>query len=208
MASDCRASPKYNDPTADVVLESTDKVLFRVHSYLLKASSTVFRDMFDLNASPLILPTPIPFESSSSDLTLFLDFMTQAIAGRRSDWTHLKRVALLSEKFDCAIILDRITSRLHRLVQSAPWEIFVFAAQRDELPLAKEALGAMNHDKRRHRMSLETVSADWFREVPLGYTLGLMAALGAFAVNHKRNMSPGMTENGWKVIGTEFKPVE
>jgi hypothetical protein len=164
--------------------------------------------MFDLNASPLILPTPIPFESSSSDLTLFLDFMTQATAGRRSDWTHLKRVALLSEKFDCAIILDRITSRLHRLVQSAPWEIFVFAAQRDELPLAKEALGAMNHDKRRHRMSLETVSADWFREVPLGYTLGLMAALGAFAVNHKRNMSPWMTENGWKVIGTEFKPVE
>jgi hypothetical protein len=35
-----------------------------------------------------------------------------------------------------------------------------------------------------------------------------MAALGAFAVNHKRNMSPWMTENGWKVIGTEFKPVE
>jgi hypothetical protein len=41
MASDCRASPKYNDPTADVVLESTDKVLFRVHSYLLKASRWV-----------------------------------------------------------------------------------------------------------------------------------------------------------------------
>lgn len=87
QASPIEYHPDYNDPTDDVILQSSDRTLFRVHSVLLRKSSTVFADMLaipqPINSSTTSLlvndhagPPPIQVQESTETLARCLSLIT------------------------------------------------------------------------------------------------------------------------------------
>ena len=69
---------------ADVILQSSDGILFHVHSVNMKLSSTVFRDMLPTKPSPTeVTNEPIALEEAGDVLKFILDILYSHIYQRR-----------------------------------------------------------------------------------------------------------------------------
>ncbi|WWD07394.1 hypothetical protein V865_005492 [Kwoniella europaea PYCC6329] len=131
-----KKSPAHDENDADITPISSEGQVFKVHAYMLKGNSTVFRHMLD---DPALKPSgSIDIEASSEDWAHFLDFMYKCHAEAPSKWD--KRILDLCDKFDCKIVRARIRYRLKEVIRSSPWEAFAFASHHDDTKMAKRAL--------------------------------------------------------------------
>jgi len=99
-------SADFNDPEGDVVLQSSDDVLYRVHKFYLQAASTVFRDTLALPQPPSnqssSSPPVVKLEDSSFDLHHFLHAvsgLSPLPVGDPSALAALRSVLALTNKY-------------------------------------------------------------------------------------------------------------
>ncbi|KAL7411854.1 hypothetical protein BDY24DRAFT_395062 [Mrakia frigida] len=98
-------SEDFNDPEGDVVLQSSDNVLFRVQRFYLQAASTVFRDMLAIPQPPSngsSSPPVVKLEESSKDLKHFLHAVLGRAPRELTDplaWPAVRSIATLSNKY-------------------------------------------------------------------------------------------------------------
>ncbi|WWD07395.1 hypothetical protein V865_005493 [Kwoniella europaea PYCC6329] len=90
-------SSQYNASDAEVVFISIDNLEYRVHSYMLKANSAVFRDLFGELSSKSAFQ-PIRLDATSADLSCFLNFMYQSHPTLPSSWTQAEVVSELCDR--------------------------------------------------------------------------------------------------------------
>ncbi|WVQ81192.1 hypothetical protein IAT38_003314 [Cryptococcus sp. DSM 104549] len=118
--ADKQFSDKYNFQDGDIELVSSCSVHFRVHSYQLRAASSVFRSMFDIgddssshhSASPQeIVLTDEEFETAPV-VNAFLDILYKGepqlqkeddIARKVINYTLLKQLVRFVEKYDAIL---------------------------------------------------------------------------------------------------------
>ncbi|WWC86650.1 uncharacterized protein L201_001527 [Kwoniella dendrophila CBS 6074] len=135
----------YDSADADMTLVSSDGVEFKVHSYILKAHNSVFRDIIgdpNMNAA-----TPIPIDAKSSELELFLDYMVKYSPPLVETWTQAQQLFSLADKYGCEVVQDRLNYRLCHLVNQAPWTFFCFASEHKLLHLGRKALNCMGSNR-------------------------------------------------------------
>lgn len=110
--------------------------------------SGVFRNMLAIPTSDRIKnEQPIPVSASKEDFASLLAYATLDDVEHLSHWPTMGRVYELSEIYDFPAVRGRLIDRINRKKRTAPWETFVFAAQKRMLPLARSALGQMHREK-------------------------------------------------------------
>ncbi|WVQ98315.1 hypothetical protein IAU59_005438 [Kwoniella sp. CBS 9459] len=204
-----QVSLSYNSTDADVTLLSREGIHFKVHSYLLKANSTVFREMMsDKNMHDSL----IPFDASEHDLTFFLDLMSNARPPAPDNWQQVVRIMSLADLFDCPLVLERLIHRLDPLAELHPWEVFCLASRHNQLILAKLAIQSMCKDEAHAKCDAETISLDEANRPTLSYLLGLFAAksfagqeMKANAKYYGSSKSP-TSPVWWELAAKAFKP--
>lgn len=130
-ASSERFHRRYNHEDGDVILLSSDRIKFRVHSILLKTNSSVFRDMVEL-ASPY--NEAILVTENSKTLDSLLDFIYPSDAPSLPKPTTLKSVELLvgvADKYS----MPRVIASLRSIVlgeekyRASPIDLYVLACK-------------------------------------------------------------------------------
>lgn len=122
---------RYNHEDGDVILSSSDKVKFRVHSFLLKANSSVFRDMLELArpSDEAILVT-----EDSKTLDSLLDFVYPSDAPSLPKPATLKDAEVLVEVAD-KYNMPRVIASLRSIVlggekyRASPIALYVLACK-------------------------------------------------------------------------------
>ncbi|OCF73504.1 hypothetical protein I204_05345 [Kwoniella mangroviensis CBS 8886] len=176
----------YTDKDADINLISRDKVHFKVHFYLLKTHSSVFRDMLSETTFKL---TPIPIDVHSSDLLLFLDFMHESDPEMSNNWPQCKRLTDLCLLYDCNV------------------EIFCMASQFDDVSLAKKALKSMKSDEEHRALTVETFPLKEACKPSLAHLLGLIVQLKQQqGTRQYSTYDDYVYVANWEHIGKAFKP--
>ncbi|WVF69511.1 hypothetical protein IAT40_004288 [Kwoniella sp. CBS 6097] len=212
-------SPDYCAEDADLTLVSEDNTLFKVHSYMLKANSLLFRDML---CDKSIHSSLIPIAATDFTLTTFLNLMYLPPALPTStgtpivsinSWPQAKAVIELCDKYDCPFLIERICIRLRYLAPEAPWEIFRLASQYDQVQLAETALEHLHRDEKRRSYSSANIPMDEAKGIALPYLFALLDQLNANplaststgTVDYTR-YSPAYIELVWKGLARAFKP--
>ncbi|KAL7411880.1 hypothetical protein BDY24DRAFT_416785 [Mrakia frigida] len=101
-------SEDFNDPEGDVVLQSSNNVLFRVQRFYLQAASTVFRDMLAIPQPPSngssLYPPIVKIEESSEHLTLLLRQMQPDRFKEILRWEDLLVGLDLADKYEVTLL--------------------------------------------------------------------------------------------------------
>ncbi|WVQ62510.1 uncharacterized protein L199_000652 [Kwoniella botswanensis] len=180
----------FDDPDADITLFSTDGHETKVHSYLLRSESTVFRGIlsdknFFNDHSPLL------FEAETPLLGVWNNVPACSSCATDMDCTRLYKVE------------ERIRNRIADLVPQKPWEGFVLASQLDDVTLAKSALRSMN--KQTHtqsfNLSLTFIKKEVAIQPTVPYLIGLLRAAG-----EPDQLSYADTRD-WYKIADRFNPL-
>ncbi|EIW67980.1 hypothetical protein TREMEDRAFT_63864 [Tremella mesenterica DSM 1558] len=167
---------RYADKTADILLKSNDEKLFRVHSYILKAHSTVFRDMISL-PSTNDKKDPITLDMTSVQLEIFLDFMHETDPTLASKWADCMTLIEHLKQYGCESLVERVVVRLGTVADQAPWEVFALASQHDNLGLALTALRHFGMDHRTSALNMSNVSKAMASSVTSMYMTALAGAM-------------------------------
>ncbi|ORY34331.1 hypothetical protein BCR39DRAFT_517770 [Naematelia encephala] len=204
---------EFGDTTADLRICSNDGQIFCVHSYFLRASSCVFRELLDgLPPKPEgFTHEPITIDATSSILSSFLHLI---IGEDRSTSRPLRDVIALIRLlniYKCSIAHERLVLRLHRNLAPASdklWTIFVLASHLQDVLLAKKALGLMSPV---HHAWL--VDGGWTAErvgeVTKDYLAGLVnAVLKIKIVMAGKQVKDGRGEVDWVKLAEDFNPVK
>ncbi|OCF53985.1 hypothetical protein L486_08519 [Kwoniella mangroviensis CBS 10435] len=192
-------SPAYDEDGADITLISSEAEEFKVHAYMLKANSTIFRDML---GDPAFRPSgSIDIEASSEDLTYFLNFMYKCHAEAPQTWDQAKRILDLCDKFDCEIVSKRIRCRLKRVVRGDPWEAFALASHHHDIKMAEWASRGLGFDEKRKNITSDTISLADASKVSLPYLLGFLH-LSHSSVSW--NETTRTYEKNWNSLGKKF----
>ncbi|EIW67981.1 hypothetical protein TREMEDRAFT_63865 [Tremella mesenterica DSM 1558] len=168
--------PKYSEKSADVELVTSDDAHFRVHSYMLKAHSTLFRDMLDLS-TPLDPNEPISLEITQEDLTDFLDIMYDHSPSLTS-WSKCQTLLSNLDKYGSDKLIERVLVRSTPMASKHPWEIFAFASRHDNVALAREALRHFGNVTSLTHMEIGGITRAMGEQVDPIYLLGLAQAMG------------------------------
>ena len=95
-------SSKFSDPRADIVLQSSDGVQYRVRRLYLAAGCGLFDDMFQVaegGSSEGVGGLPVvELAEPSSDLDLFLPFLVRGQAKPQFDYDTIKNLLRLADK--------------------------------------------------------------------------------------------------------------
>lgn len=97
-------SPLFDDPLADVVLQSSDGVQYRLRRVFLVAASRFFDDLFTVaggktNPSSLEQELPVvPVEETSADLDLFVPFLCRESVLPDLSFEQIRTVLRIADK--------------------------------------------------------------------------------------------------------------
>ncbi|WVQ98332.1 hypothetical protein IAU59_005455 [Kwoniella sp. CBS 9459] len=202
-SDDAPLSADYDAEDADITLVSDEGTMFKVHSYMLKANSALFRDM--LSDKPDAPPTLHTSTSRSNNNSI----------NSMESWSQAKAVLLLCDKYDCPFLVERVCIRLRYLAAEAPWEIFVLASQYDQVQLAETALEHLHTDEKRRSYNSGNIPMREAQRIALPYLFGLLDQLNANplasaatgTVDYAR-YSPAYVQQVWKGLARAFKPRE
>ncbi|KAI8996538.1 hypothetical protein BD414DRAFT_575850 [Trametes punicea] len=176
-----RVDHPFNDPSADIVFRSSDKVHFKVHKIILSLASDFFRDMFSLPQPES--PSPHPGASSggnSGSTTAVLDGLPVVPVTENSavldnlfrlcypisdpSLNNVDDVRLTLEaamKYQMTEAIDIATRKLLDLVPSDPLRVYLVACQMSlqaVIPVAARGV----FDQRKHELYVKELE-----EVPV-----------------------------------------
>lgn len=114
----------FNNPRADVILQSSDNVRFRVRKAILSEASPVFENMFSLpqtNPDNSALPTvPLAEDSAVIEVLLRLCYPADTQSVDPSNINEAVAWLVAARKYDMERTQRHITRSIGRLVASAP----------------------------------------------------------------------------------------
>ncbi|WVF69530.1 hypothetical protein IAT40_004308 [Kwoniella sp. CBS 6097] len=200
----------YRDQNADLTLVSREGIGFKVYSYMLKANSTVFREMMsDSN----IKDSHIPFDAAEHDLTYFLDLIHKIKIPQPDNCQQVTRILSLCDMFDCPFLAERILNRLDHFASIEPWAVFCLASRHENLALAKAALRFMWKDKVHALYNLGNITSNAAGQPSLPYLIGYLQAKTTLtkvqdlwytpAYNHGNNDT---LHSAWENLSKNFQP--
>ncbi|KAJ9117771.1 hypothetical protein QFC20_000049 [Naganishia adeliensis] len=185
------SEPKYhkdfNDPQANVVVESADEVSFRVHDFYLKTSSPVFRDILGMSANlqDKYLPLPEP----SQDLVRLLKVLTGNM-DFTFDFQNCRSLYKLCQKYDIVGgCREWVSSAVGRCAPLDPFECFAFACENEPVDtvIATQSIQSiqplptsdeMTHISIFYRVSLRTFTSSYMNADPTYFSSDYIARLG------------------------------
>ncbi|ORX34681.1 hypothetical protein BD324DRAFT_634474 [Kockovaella imperatae] len=173
----------YNEADADIVLKANDDVLFRVHSFVLKASSSFFHDLLrspNIHVGPEPEDSiPVPIDATSQTLKVFLDLMRNIPEPKTlSPFEVLKAIPGMMDGFGCHSIQYRLIHRLKAYTHTHPWDVFVIAARFGDMPLARKSVESMDVSLGGlYSFGLTKVTDEMAKSVPLPYLMALVRAV-------------------------------
>jgi hypothetical protein len=162
MAPEVEYHPSFSAPDADVVLQSTDQVLFRVHSVTLRTTCGFFRVMFSLpqpgDGTVKCCEDAIGVGETGAELELFLRIICcmgiEPWPSLGDVWTILR----VAEKYDAVGVIStvRLTLSSH-LAAGSPITAFAMAAHfgwEDEAKQASKLALSVSLRQQTHRDTL------------------------------------------------------
>ncbi|OCF53983.1 hypothetical protein L486_08517 [Kwoniella mangroviensis CBS 10435] len=154
---------------------------------------------------PNLKPSTIPIDTKSSDLELFLDYMTKYPPPLVSSWSMVESLFSLADKYGRPIVHERLKFRLGLVAMNAPWEVFCFASHENDSDLARKALEKMVEDSSRNQMILTDISAKDKLEPTTPYLVGLLDQLGSNRTATWNSRSRRNDVN-WEHMAKHFAP--
>lgn len=135
--------PAYSSVDADIVLQSSDGVRFRVHTFIMRLASEFFRTMLDIPQDPYATGNgpPISMEEHSSTIEAMLDIIyPNRAVPRISSFQMASSLLGVAEKYD----IQSIRNTVWTLVTDPPFrcgalETFVLACRYGSEKEAKAA---------------------------------------------------------------------
>ncbi|KDQ32551.1 hypothetical protein PLEOSDRAFT_1023398, partial [Pleurotus ostreatus PC15] len=126
------ASSPFDDPDADIILQSSNNVNFHVYSVILKLASPIFRDMFSIPqpATQATKPT-IKMEEDSTTLDMMLRLCYPGPDPLVTEYKQVTSILRVAEKYD----LDGVVEKMGRdypqvlRVENSPVEAFAMACR-------------------------------------------------------------------------------
>ena len=219
-ADDHKCSPGFDDPTADMVIETTDKKRFRVHSHTLRTRRSV-RDktklcycMLKFSAYFRSMPEHMRELSGHSEKVVHLDVDSNRLAKLLSfldsgpqaraqlNWPSLKAITETGNIYRFDTIPDLVARaavsllRLRRCSPLDPFSIFKFAAQHDYCDLAKFAVSFFAITEFHEVGHLSQVICECFDDVPGRYVAAFFRAMA---------ISSDGDDWDWRLISSEFR---
>ncbi|WWD09101.1 hypothetical protein V865_007221 [Kwoniella europaea PYCC6329] len=191
----------FDDPDADITLLSSDGHETKVHSYLLRLESTVFRGILS-DKNFFNDHSPLSFEAEVSDIRSLIYHM-DAKDPTLGSLEQSSRLLELCDRYGLYKVEERIRKRMVDLVPQRPWEGFVLASQLDDITLAKSALRSMN--KQAHAQSFDLSLTFIKKEVAVQPTVPYLNGLLRAAGNPDRYM--GTDSRDWSKIADQFEPL-
>ncbi|THU78041.1 hypothetical protein K435DRAFT_700978, partial [Dendrothele bispora CBS 962.96] len=148
-----------NHPTSDITLQSSDRVLFKVHRRNLEMYSQVFADAANATATvPISIPTPasttLSDSSSSSEIvhlsesSAVLDLMFQYMYLqpqpdlRKVDFDVIKDLAEAVEKYCVYSAMGALKVGMREHIPSQPVEVLLYAIRHNYPELINESAEA------------------------------------------------------------------
>ncbi|WWD00859.1 hypothetical protein V866_007797 [Kwoniella sp. B9012] len=205
--SGCRSTQgisfEYNASDAEILFMSIDNIQLKVHSYMLRANSAVFRDLLgDTSSKPAF--QPIRIDAASTDFTCFLDFMYQSHPTLPSSWTQAEVVSELCDRYKCDIIKERMMLALRSFSPKRPWEAFCFASHHDDIILARHALQSLGLDMKRKNATSTEITLEDASKATLPYLLGYFDLCNM--LEPPLIYRSGLLEKDWNTLGRWFTP--
>jgi hypothetical protein len=122
--------PCFADPNADVVLQSTEGTLYRVHSFTLRNTSAFFRTMLSLPQPPDLKAHEIPVGERDAVLERVLRLMCGLEIPRWASFAELEAVLELIEKWDAPGPLSVVRTAIAApLFAGEPLRLYVLATR-------------------------------------------------------------------------------
>jgi len=132
------ASPPFNDPTADVVIRTSDNVDFHLHKVILSFASPVFKDMFDLPQSSVTpknrrdnkMATPIiPVTEDSKPFDRAMRFCYPGEHPKLETLGDVRDVMEIMQKYDMAGVGRHLRELLvaPRFLETEPLRVYLIA---------------------------------------------------------------------------------
>ncbi|KAJ7063872.1 hypothetical protein C8F01DRAFT_1054773, partial [Mycena amicta] len=199
-----RRSDLFNDPTADVILVSSDQVQFRLHRFVLSLVSPVFKTMFSLpqgesTSTPAPRLSKVQMSESGAVLERLLTFWYPGVELPSTPFATISELAEFLEpiifKYEMHSLIPASKMQLERLIVAEPLAGFAVAARYGwndiALKAAKECLGL------ELRTSTCPLPMEQWRQAPatafyalLQYHQGCSEAVTKMANIHSRSLSP------------------
>lgn len=167
------ASPPFNEPTADIIVCSSDNVLFRLHRIILSLASDFFKDMLSIpqpghhspttSADPSINGIPVIHVPEPSDVLDRLFRLCYPVDDPALGTTHELRSTLEAAlKYQMTEAIKITKRRLRSLAARDPLKAYAIAC-RFELESEAEAAA-----KEVLRQSVQGVYFSELEEIPIG----------------------------------------
>ncbi|OCF73503.1 hypothetical protein I204_05344 [Kwoniella mangroviensis CBS 8886] len=190
----------FDDPDADITLLSSDGHEIKVHSYLLRSESTVFRHMFN-DKNFFDDHSPLLFEAEVSDIRSLI-YLMDAKDPNLGSLEQSSRLLELCDKYGLYMVEERIRKRIANLVPQKPWEGFVLASRLNDVTLAKSALRSMatQSNTQSFNLSLALIKKEVAIQPTVPYLIGLLRPAG-------EPQYSGSDTRDWCKIADRFKPL-
>lgn len=139
------ASPPYDETSdGDVILKSSDEVLFRVHKVILSLASPFFRDMFSLpqTVTPSDGPSNapiIPFSESSETIDTLLRFIYPGEDPDLKLVHEIEGVVEAAIKYDMPKCISVMRKKLILCASKEPIRVFMIACKNNLADVASAA---------------------------------------------------------------------
>ncbi|WWC99012.1 hypothetical protein V866_005906 [Kwoniella sp. B9012] len=179
LASDHTQSPsedaeklddRYNDPTADLKIVSSDGVVFKVRSIYLRAASKIFDDKITSLAtfSHMTLKLEDASIERATAVRLLLDFLHGRIG--HLEYGNLgifRRTILLAMKYDCRLVLAAMKQYTRTLTRSGKAShagmLFVLGSNLDDIDICADALRNAKGDKYDNAEDVLKTPKEWYK---------------------------------------------
>lgn len=122
-------SAEFSSPEADLILQSSDGVLFKVFSRILMEASPVFRDMMTIPKPSEGLQQPLVLDEEGATLELGLKFLYPIPSPTITSFEMLKNIFKMADKY----LLDSVLHALKALlvtpafIEKAPLRVYALA---------------------------------------------------------------------------------
>ncbi|WVQ80254.1 hypothetical protein IAT38_002359 [Cryptococcus sp. DSM 104549] len=198
----------HNDPHGDVVIASGAR-RWRLSSYFLKKDSELVRHLCSGPVKNRVIELDIPALPYTPRFDPVRTFLA-AITTHDEDFVrHIKRpeqyesILRLCDFFQSEHIEAKVLRHLEKCETDHGWDMFVVAAKRDDVPMAKVALRCMERAAWCPVRQLHLLSEQDLKDIPSAYLLELFRQrLSAEHTIH----GISYTEVGWEAVGREFDP--
>ncbi|KAI0664242.1 hypothetical protein C8Q70DRAFT_1049747 [Cubamyces menziesii] len=146
------ASTPFNQSSADIILKTSDHILFRVHSQILAQASPVFADMFELPQPERGSSSPPTIDVSENgetlDLLLRLLYPTPKKHLKMDDPAHLVPALKAAQKYEMALPVEAMSERLISIIPRDPLQVWAAACRTGIENIAFEAAAALKVSSR------------------------------------------------------------